>query len=101
MIISLLFLSVCVRTGTILDSGRDWNAMFGGVTHWSEKLEEDVVGETLESALQTDSRPCGTRLLMYYPSRGTTALLRMSHCWDFSFLSMSNFSFFLQRRDSS
>lgn len=59
MIISLLFLSVCVcvRKGTILDSGRDWNAVFGEVTRWSEKLEEDVVGETSESALLTASRP--------------------------------------------
>lgn len=51
------FLSVCVRNRTILDSGRDWNAVFGMVTHWSEKLEDDVVDETLESALQTASRP--------------------------------------------
>lgn len=56
MIISLLFLSVCEERD---NSGlwKDWNAVFGGVTHWSDKLEEDVVAETLESALQTASRP--------------------------------------------
>lgn len=50
------FLSVCEeRDNSGLWKGLECRVWRG--THWSEKLEEDVVGETLESAQQTASRP--------------------------------------------